>query len=89
MPLLTDEEAEELAGACPPHKIILDGNGLIGTVQAACTLVYQPAVFDLIQSNPEVNAIAHNLAMAMHEAEKAIESLLKELAFEAAEYGKK
>lgn len=87
MPLLTDEEAEELAGECAPHKIILDGNGLIGTVQAACTLVYQPAVFDLIQSNPELNAIAHKLAMAMQSAEKELELLLKSLAFEAAEYG--
>lgn len=86
MPLLTDEEAVELATACPAHKIIINGNGLIGTVQAACTLAYQPQVFDLTLNNAEVKQKAYELAMAIHAAENAIEPLLKALAFEAAEY---
>ena len=88
MPLLTDDEAKELATACAPHKIIINGNGLIGTVQAACTLAYQSQVFELIQSNDEIRAKAFDLAMALHDAENAIEPLLKALAFEAAEYNK-
>ena len=88
MPLLTDQEALELATGCPAHKIIINGNGLIGTVQAACTLAYQSQVFALTLSNPDVKQKAFDLAMALHDAENAIESLLKALAFEAAEYAK-
>ena len=88
MPLLTDNEAVDLATACPAHKIIINGNGLIGTVQAACTLAYQAQVFALTLSNDEVRAKAFALAMALHDAENAIEPLLKALAFEAAEYAK-
>lgn len=88
MPLLTDEEAVELATACPAHKIIINGNGLIGTTQAACTLAYQSQVFSLTLSNPDIKQKAFDLAMALHAAENAIEPLLKALAFEAAEYAK-
>lgn len=88
MPLLTDDEAKELATLCAPHKIIINGNGLIGTVNAACTLAYQSAVFELIQTNAEVRTMAFKLAMALHAAENAIEPLLKALAFEAAEYSR-
>lgn len=88
MPLLTDDEAVVLATSCAPHKIIINGNGLISTVQAACTLAYQPQVFALIQSDPDVKQKAFDLAMALHDAENAIEPLLKALAFEAAEYAK-
>lgn len=88
MPLLTDQEAEDLALACPAHKIIINGNGLIGTVQAACTLAYQSQVFALTLSDLEVKQKAFDLAMALHAAENAIEPLLKALAFEAAEYAK-
>ena len=86
MPLLTDNEARELALLCAPHKIIINGNGLIGTVQAACTLAYQSQVFALTLSDPGVKQKAFDLAMALHDAENAIEPLLKALAFEAAEY---
>lgn len=41
MPILTDEEAKALATLCPPHKIILDGGGLIATIQSARTVAYR------------------------------------------------
>lgn len=87
MPTLTDNEATQLANLCPPHKVILDGNGLIATIQSACTVAYKE--LDLIQETPELKQIAYDLAMALHETEKRLEPMVKKLVMRIAqiEYG--
>lgn len=83
MPLLTDEEAKALALLCPPHKIILDGGGLVATIQSACTLAYKE--IELIQETPELKDLAFELAMALHFAEKKLEPMLKKLTMRIAQ----
>lgn len=82
MPLLTDAEAKELAGLCPPHKIILDGPGLIALIDSACRLAYQAE--ETIVDDDECHKLGAELGMAIHRAEKEIGPLLKELAFRVA-----
>lgn len=87
MPILTDEEAKALALLCPPHKIILDGSGLIATIQSACTVAYKE--LDAIQDTPELKQLAFDIAMLMHEMEKRIEPKVTKLVMRLAqiEYG--
>lgn len=87
MPLLTDDEAKELANECPPHKIILDGPGLGALIDSACRVAYQAE--DTIVEDEECHKLAYEIGMAMHEAEKTLEPLLKALVFRVAklEYG--
>lgn len=88
MPLLTDEEAKQLADLCAPHKIILDGPSLAALIDSACRVAYQAE--DTIVEDEECHKTAAAIGMAMHEAEKTIGPLLKSLTFRLAklEYGK-
>jgi hypothetical protein len=90
MPLLTDDEAKQLADLCPQHKIIIDGcGGLIGLINAAGLIAYKKD--DLIDSDPPSKELTAKLGMAMHRAENEIGPLLKQLVFRLAklEYGPK
>lgn len=88
MPLLTDDEAREFANLCPPHKIILDGPGLVALIDSACRMVYQKE--DTVVDDPECHKLGVAIGMAIHRAENEIGPLLKALAFRLAklEYGK-
>ncbi len=86
MGILTDADASTLVGFCPPHKVIIDGAQLQGTVAAICTLAYQPQVFKLATTDPEVKAALTDIAMAMHDVDKALSGKLAAFALKVAAY---
>ena len=86
MGIMTDADATELVGLCPPHKVVIDGAQLQGTIAALCTLAYQPQVFKLATTDPEVKAALTDMAMAMHEVDKALSAKLAAFALKVAAY---
>lgn len=84
--LLTDEEALALANECPPHKIIIDGGGVLGLVGSACQLAYSPKVFEGMNEPGELHDAGVELAMAIHRSEQLIGAALKKTALLAAQY---
>lgn len=91
--LITDEEAEEIATICPPHKVVLDcgwevpvAANAVGCGAQAIERLIAP-YHRIILNNPELKEQVGKYAMRAHEITKILFSLAQEFGHMAVEIG--